>query len=86
MLPIIIILGGTSGTGKSTLSSIIAEQLNIKNVISTDHIRHIMRNFISQQEQPVLFASTYDAWKSVNKLIDLLNFNLYICILIAKLT
>lgn len=66
----IILLGGTSGTGKSTLSALIAEQFNIKNVISTDHIRHIMRNFTSKEDSPVLFASTYDAWKYVSKFLN----------------
>ena len=64
-LPIIILLGGTSGTGKSTLASLIAEQLDISNVISTDHIRHILRNFKSKEEAPILFTSTYDSWKAL---------------------
>lgn len=64
-IPLIILLGGTSGTGKSTISTNLAELLNISNVISTDHIRHIMRNFISKDECPILFSSSYDAWKCI---------------------
>jgi len=55
-LPFIILLGGTSGkiilfifkgSGKSTLSSIMTSKFGISTALSTDSIRHIMRNFIS---------------------------------------
>ncbi|CAD8102262.1 unnamed protein product [Paramecium sonneborni] len=63
--PLIILLGGTSGTGKSTASSILASRFGISIVLSTDSIRHIMRNFISKDDNPVLFASTYEAGKTL---------------------
>jgi 2-phosphoglycerate kinase len=61
-----VLLGGTSGTGKSTLSSLVASRLGISTVLSTDSIRHIMRNFIHPKSNPVLFASTYEAGKFIN--------------------
>ena len=57
---IIILLAGTSGTGKSTLSSLLGSRLGISTVLSTDTIRHVMRNFVSKEECPILFASTYE--------------------------
>jgi 2-phosphoglycerate kinase len=57
----IVLLGGTSGTGKSTVSSLLASRFGISTVLSTDSIRHILRNFMSTEESPVLFASTYEA-------------------------
>jgi 2-phosphoglycerate kinase len=57
---IIILLAGTSGTGKSTLSSLLGSRLGISTVLSTDTIRHIMRNFVSREENPIMFASTYE--------------------------
>lgn len=57
---IIIMLAGTSGTGKSTLASLLGSRLGISTVLSTDTIRHIMRNFKSKEENPILFASTYE--------------------------
>ncbi len=60
-----ILLGGTSGTGKSTLSSLLASKLGIATVLSSDSIRHIMRNFIEREENPILFASTYECGKLV---------------------
>jgi 2-phosphoglycerate kinase len=62
---ITVLLGGTSGTGKSTLSSLVASRLGISTVLSTDSIRHIMRNFIDPKSNPVLFASTYEAGKFI---------------------
>jgi 2-phosphoglycerate kinase len=48
----IILLGGTSGTGKSTLASLLASRLGITKVLSTDSIRHLLRNFSSKEDNP----------------------------------
>ena len=65
-ISIIIILGGTSGTGKSTLSSLLASRIGISTVLSTDSIRHILRNFLEKDEHGEIFSSTYEAYKGVN--------------------
>ena len=57
---VMILLAGTSGTGKSTLASLLGSRLGISTVISTDTIRHVMRNFISKEDDPIIFASTYE--------------------------
>lgn len=56
-----ILLCGTSGCGKSTLSSLLASRLGITTVVSTDSIRHMMRSFVDEKENPLLWASTYHA-------------------------
>lgn len=56
-----ILLCGTSGTGKSTLASLLAARLGITTIVSTDSIRHLMRSFVDPREQPLLWASTYEA-------------------------
>jgi 2-phosphoglycerate kinase len=61
-----ILLAGTSGTGKSTLASLLGSRLGISTVLSTDTIRHIMRNFVAKEEDPILFASTYETHMLVN--------------------
>ncbi|AQK55416.1 P-loop NTPase domain-containing protein LPA1 homolog 1 [Zea mays] len=56
-----ILLCGTSGCGKSTLSSLLGSRLGITTVVSTDSIRHMMRGFADQKQNPLLYASTYHA-------------------------
>jgi 2-phosphoglycerate kinase len=56
-----ILLGGTSGCGKSTLASLLASRIGFTTVISTDHVRHMLRSFVSKDQSPVLWSSTYHA-------------------------
>ncbi|GAB2233660.1 hypothetical protein Droror1_Dr00002888 [Drosera rotundifolia] len=56
-----VLLCGTSGCGKSTLSSLLGSRLGITTVISTDSIRHMMRSFAEEEQNPLLWASTYHA-------------------------
>lgn len=56
-----ILLCGTSGCGKSTLSTLLASRLGITTVVSTDSIRHMMRSFVDEKDNPLLYASTYSA-------------------------
>lgn len=55
----IVLLAGTSGTGKSTLAALLAARLGITTLLSTDSIRHMLRSFHSREEAPLLYASTY---------------------------
>ncbi|KAI4385477.1 hypothetical protein MLD38_003499 [Melastoma candidum] len=56
-----VLLCGTSGCGKSTLSSLLAGRLGVTSVVSTDSIRHIMRSFMDEKQNPLAWASTYHA-------------------------
>jgi hypothetical protein len=59
--PLCILLGGTSGCGKSTLGSLLASRLGITTVVSTDHVRQLLRSAIPTAAQPLLWASSYHA-------------------------
>lgn len=56
-----VLLCGTSGCGKSTLSSLLGNRLGITTIVSTDSIRHMMRSFVDEEQNPLLYASTYHA-------------------------
>ncbi|CAI5724483.1 unnamed protein product [Peronospora destructor] len=56
-----VLLGGTSGTGKSTLASLLAARLRLTTVLPTDSVRHVLRSFTSKEEKPCAFVSTYQA-------------------------
>eukprot|EP00798_Chlamydomonas_sp_ICE-L_P001904 gene1904-33318_t len=58
---VIVMLCGTSGSGKSTLAYLLASRLGINTVISTDTIRHYLRSFATPEEDPLIWASTYEA-------------------------
>ncbi len=63
--PIIILIGGASGVGTSTIAFELASRLGISSVIGTDSIREVMRRSISRDLVPVLYESSYTAWKSL---------------------
>nr|GLL43118.1 P-loop NTPase domain-containing protein LPA1 homolog 1 [Ipomoea trifida] len=65
---ITVLLCGTSGCGKSTLSALLGSRLGITTVISTDSIRHMMRSFVDEKENPLLWASTYHAGEHLDPL------------------
>lgn len=62
-----MLLCGTSGCGKSTLSSLLGSRLGITTVISTDSIRHMMRSFVDEKQNPLLWASTYHAGEYLDR-------------------
>jgi len=61
--PVILLLGGPAGAGKTSLALEVASRLGIHRVVSTDAIRQVMRIMLSQELVPTLHASSYDAWK-----------------------
>ncbi|CAA9450409.1 MAG: 2-phosphoglycerate kinase (2PGK) [uncultured Rubrobacteraceae bacterium] len=58
--PIVVLVGGATGVGTSTLAADIARRLNIQSVIGTDHIREVLRRAISPDLLPVLHRSSYE--------------------------
>lgn len=63
--PIIILLGGTTGVGKSTIAVEVAHRLAITRVVSTDSIREVMRTILSKDLMPTLYESTYLAYRGL---------------------
>ena len=63
--PIIILLGGATGIGKSTVAFEISHRLGIHSIIGTDVIREVMRKMVSYDLLPTLHTSSFNAWKSI---------------------
>jgi len=61
--PVIILLGGATGVGKTSLALEVAHRLGIGRMLSTDSIRQIMRIMLSRDLVPAIHASSYDAHK-----------------------
>jgi len=61
--PIIILISGTTGIGKSTVALTLAHRLDFRSMIGTDSIREIMRKVLSSDLIPELHQSSYEAGK-----------------------
>jgi len=59
-LPIILLIGGATGTGKSTVATEVAYRLGITRVSSTDFVRQTMRAFLSRRFMPSIHRSSFD--------------------------
>ena len=62
---LIFMIGGTAGCGKSTTAADLASRLNIVRTQSTDMLREVMRAMVPKHLQPILFESSYTAWKKL---------------------
>jgi 2-phosphoglycerate kinase len=59
-LPIILLIGGATGTGKSTVATEVAYRLGITRVTSTDFVRQTMRAFLSRKFMPSIHYSSFE--------------------------
>ena len=57
--PVVVLLGGATGTGKSTLATELAYRLGISQVTSTDMIRATMRAVLSREVVPGLHDHSF---------------------------
>ncbi len=60
-VPVIVLVGGATGTGKSTVATEVAYRLGITRVASTDFIRQTMRAFFARDFMPAIHTSSFDA-------------------------
>ncbi len=63
--PLVFLIGGTPGCGKSTVATLLASRLDVPNMQSTDTLREVMRTMIPKDEKPILHQSSFTAWKEV---------------------
>jgi len=59
-LPIIVLIGGATGTGKSTVATEVAYRLGITRVTSTDFVRQTMRAFLAPEFMPSIHCSSFE--------------------------
>jgi 2-phosphoglycerate kinase len=60
-VPLVIMIGGATGVGKSTIATQVAARLGIVRVVATDSIREVMRALFSRELMPTLYTSSFDA-------------------------
>jgi 2-phosphoglycerate kinase len=59
--PLIILIGGATGVGKSTVATQLAARLGITRIIPSDAIREVMRAMFTEELMPTLHTSSFDA-------------------------
>jgi 2-phosphoglycerate kinase len=69
--PIVVLIGGATGVGKSRLAAELAGILEINRIASTDSIREVMRKMVSRELVPSLHVSSYEAGDVIPSLKEL---------------
>jgi 2-phosphoglycerate kinase len=59
--PIVLLIGGATGTGKSAVATEIAHRLGITRVTSTDFIRQTIRAYFPPEAMPAIHYSSFEA-------------------------
>ncbi len=59
--PLVVMIGGTTGVGKSTLATMLAARLGVTRVIATDVVRQVLRAFFTHEAMPSVHHSAFEA-------------------------
>jgi 2-phosphoglycerate kinase len=60
-VPLVVLIGGATGVGKSTIATQMAVRLGIVRVVATDAIREVMRALFTSELMPTLYTSSFEA-------------------------
>jgi 2-phosphoglycerate kinase len=66
-VPLVLLVGGATGTGKSTIATEAAHRLGITRVTSTDFIRQTMRAFFAPAFMPSIHYSSFETGLALTK-------------------
>ncbi|MQA98692.1 MAG: hypothetical protein GEU78_00120 [Actinobacteria bacterium] len=66
-IPLIILIGGSTGSGKSTIATQLATRLGITRVVSTDAVREVLRSAFTKEMFPTLYTSSFEADKAIRQ-------------------
>jgi 2-phosphoglycerate kinase len=67
-VPLVILIGGATGVGKSTIATQLAARLGIVRVVATDAIREVLRSMLSPELMPTLHTSSFQADTALREL------------------
>ncbi len=64
--PLVLLIGGAPGCGKSEVAMEIGHRLQIGRTQSTDLLREVMRMMIPERLLPMLHTSSFEAWRTLH--------------------
>lgn len=63
--PVVVLLGGAPGTGKTTVANILQAELGLSHHLSTGFIRASIAHLLSEPQAQLLKHHTYDAYQDL---------------------
>lgn len=63
--PLLLLIGGTAGSGKSTIATKLAQRIEKARLQSTDMLREVMRMLIPERLLPALHTSSFNAGQAL---------------------
>ncbi len=66
-IPLVVLIGGTTGVGKSTIATQLATRLGVVRVVATDAVREVMRAMFSRELMPTLYTSSFEAGEALRE-------------------
>jgi 2-phosphoglycerate kinase len=65
--PLVLLLGGASGTGKTTLANALVQELGLVHHVSTGFVREVARAVMPPDKARMLVGFSFDAWRLMGK-------------------
>ncbi len=69
-LPILVLVGGATGTGKSSVATEVAHRIGITRVTSTDFVRQTLRALFSYASMPSVHSSSFEGDPALPGFVD----------------
>jgi 2-phosphoglycerate kinase len=66
--PLVVLLSGVTGVGKSTVATQLAGRLGLVHVIATDQVRQVVRAFFTHEFLPSVHHSSFDVARALSDL------------------
>ncbi len=59
--PIVVLIGGATGVGKSTVATKLAARLDLTRIVTSDTVREILRGFLTPEQAPEIHKSSFES-------------------------